>query len=123
MVEYTSRWNRVNQRGGSLVLIILLVWVSVATHAMALLKMDFSLALADDRTIGEVRLIGFVRDQPWIALLYFGFLIGIWFWLGLRVASWWRMVFSLAVLSLPCVLYIRACYHIGFKLLLYYQGP
>jgi hypothetical protein len=86
-------------------------------HTRSGLVHDFG--LVDDRTLGELRLIQFIQTNLWVFGVYFGFLLGVWFWLGFRWAPRSLTIFCLGLLLFPCLLYIRACLHIAGKLLLF----
>lgn len=58
-----SVWKRLNQRGGSLFLLIVLFDFVGFNHLFAFTKLGVSLAVVDDRTLGEIRLIQFVQDH------------------------------------------------------------
>jgi len=115
--ENTSSWNRINRRGGSFLLIACLFGCFAFAKLMANTKLGLRLALVDDRTIGEIRLIRLVQEHPWVICLYFGSLVAVWLWLALRSAPRASTLVCLVLLSLPCLFYIRACLHIGTKLL------
>ena len=83
----TSMWRRLNQRGGSLLLVIILFGFVGFNHLFAFTKLGVSLAVVDDRTLGEIRLIQFVHDHMWIPAIYFAFLVAVWMSLSLRAAS------------------------------------
>ena len=116
LIQNASLWKRINQRGGSFLFVAVLFGVCALTHLLATFKMGSSFALVDDRTIGEINLIGFVERHFWILGVYFGFLLSAAFWLGMRSASRGITFLSLLLLSVPLLLYIRACSHIFFKI-------
>ena len=113
----TPIWNRLNRRAESFLLLPLLFGVFVIAHLLALTKVGLSLALVDDRTVGEIRLIQFVQSHLWVVALYFALLIAVWCWIRACSASLLVTFISLLLLSMPCLLYIRSCLHIGSKLL------
>jgi hypothetical protein len=117
-----SAWACMSRSGGSFFLIVNLFWLFYLTHLMAFWKAKLSLALVDDRTIGEIRLIHMLQENPWVAGVYFAGLLGVWCLLALRSTSRWNKVLCFGLLCLPCLLYVRACLHISNKLLGLPQG-
>jgi hypothetical protein len=119
--QHPAHWTRIKLRAGSFLFIVILFGICGMAHFMAQTKSGLAhyFALVDDRTLGELRLIQFIQTNLWIFGVYFGFLLGVWFWLGIRSASRFLTILCLGLLSLPCLLYIRACLHISNKLLLF----
>ena len=115
--ETASLWKRINGRGGSFLPLVILFGITALSHLMAFGKMGLPFALVDDRTMGEIHLIQLVQDHIWVLAIYFALLITAWFWLAVRSASRLVTLISLLFLSVPGLLYIRACVHIGSKLL------
>ena len=88
-------------------------------HFIALLKMEMAnrqFVLMDARVVNEMTAIDFVNSHKWIAMTYFGATLLTGIWLTIRMAPKWIFRISSLAFSLPCMIYLRICAHIDWKL-------
>ena len=71
----------------------------------------------DDRTIREIRLIEFLHVNLWILAFYSGLFLVSLCWMEQRRYPRWTVWVAFALLALPFVAYLRACFHISGKII------
>ena len=88
-------------------------------HFIALLKMDMAnrhFIVMDARAINEMSAIDYIDSHRWIAFIYFGAILLIGAWFTIRMAPKWIFRTASLAFSLPCMIYLRICVDIDWKL-------
>lgn len=111
--------HQLNRHGAALIAMALLVLACVALHNIASIKVGLShmFALMDLRTAREVELIKYVNSHLWLPAFYIIAFASCLIWLEIRNAPRWAVWVTFSLLALPCLGYLRACAHIGNKII------